>query len=71
MRSAQPLDGAATAGDALLRQRMHLFFDPDDDRSPPVVRLRAAKGLAASEKRAVKLYAGWATQRPECFVAAG
>ena len=50
---------------------MHLFFDPDDDPSPPVVRLRAAKGLAASEKRAVKLYAGWATPRPECFVAAG
>jgi hypothetical protein len=34
-------------------------------------RLRAAKGLAVSEKRAVKLYAGWATPRPECFVAAG
>ena len=63
---------AADVATSLINER-YLIVQPGDAATTlrERTRLRAAKGLAASEKRAVKLYAGWATPRPECFVAAG
>jgi hypothetical protein len=56
---------------SLINERF-LILPPDDgatSRLRATARLRAAQGFAIGEERAAKLYAGWATPRPGCFVA--
>ena len=66
-------ESAADVAISLINER-YLIVQPDKAATPPLretARLRAAKGLAVSEKRAVRLYAGWATPRQGCYEAPG